>query len=61
MTLHGSSGNASRSVPRRGWSIRMCGDKETYYNRPSTRDPDAPALEDGQPVLHAELYPNLWP
>lgn len=58
--LHGASGNDRLDVPRRGWSVRMCGDTTTYYHKPTSRDPDAPTLPDGA-LIESDIYPQLWP
>lgn len=57
-TLHGARGNATASVRRRGFTVRIAGDDVVFRNR-RYMPRGFVALEDGAP-LSGERYPLLW-
>ncbi len=62
MTVHGSPGNRTSNRPRRGVSLRYCGDDIRYRAKPGAmpqpwiRD----QLNDGD-ALYSRYYPRVWP
>lgn len=60
LVIHGSSGNASSSIRRRGFVTRWCGDDVTYIDDNFVLDlPEPPGLATGDP-LDSELFPVIW-
>lgn len=60
-TLHGSTGNTSRSTPRRSFAVRYTGEDVRYYQRPGA-PADAPssnALKDGDRMGPPD-FPLAW-
>lgn len=57
-TLHGAKGNASTTVRRRGYTIRLAGDDIVWRNR-RYMPRGFQQLEDGAP-LSGDRYPLLW-
>lgn len=60
LTIHGSAGNASSHVRRRGFATRWCGDDVTFLEGDFMLVPPlAPGLVTGDP-LDSEMFPVLW-
>lgn len=58
--IHGSGGNASSEVRRRGFATRWCGDDVTFLEGDFVLDlPHPPGLRTGDP-LDSALFPVVW-
>lgn len=59
LTVHGSSGNSSNQVRRRGHSTRWCGDDARWDPRPGVFKMPDPGIAAGAP-MECELFPRVW-
>jgi ectoine hydroxylase-related dioxygenase (phytanoyl-CoA dioxygenase family) len=60
LVIHGSDGNSSSAVRRRGFASRWCGDDVTFIDDNFVLDlPEHPGITTGDP-LDSELFPVIW-
>jgi ectoine hydroxylase-related dioxygenase (phytanoyl-CoA dioxygenase family) len=60
LIVHGSGGNASSDIRRRGFATRWCGDDVTYVDDEFVLDlPAPPGIATGDP-LDSDLFPVVW-
>jgi ectoine hydroxylase-related dioxygenase (phytanoyl-CoA dioxygenase family) len=60
LTIHGSAGNTSSAVRRRGFATRWCGDDVTYVDGDFVLTPlYPPGIATGDP-LDSDIFPVIW-
>ena len=60
LTVHGSGGNRSNNIRRRGYAVRYTGDDVVYDTRKGTNEHLCSKIHKNGALLNSEQYPNVF-